>query len=168
MAVIHLIEGPVGAGKTTFAAQLRSKHKAAFFNLDDWMTTLFQDDRPSTLDIEWYLERKYRCIEQIWKLACEILETGSDVILELGLIQIVDRKNIYDRADATDYELIIYVLEAPRDVRKDRVRNRNRAKEGTYSMDVPEHIFEIASDMWEPVHESECHGYELAFISTEL
>ena len=46
MARIHLIEGPVGAGKSTFAAQLSGTYAAPHLALDDWMATLFVPDRP--------------------------------------------------------------------------------------------------------------------------
>ena len=167
MAFIHLVEGPVGAGKSTFSSQLSKDYRAPHLILDDWMATLFRPDRPLTGTLEWYVERKNRCIEQIWKLACGIIEAGSDVVLELGLIQRVDRQRIYDRVDAAGYELKIYVLDASREARRERVRKRNKVKGDTYSMEVPDHIFEIASDMWEPIDESESGGHEVKFISTE-
>ena len=167
MAFVHLVEGPVGAGKSTFSSQLSKEHRAPRLILDDWMATLFRSDRPATGIVEWYLERKDRCIEQIWKLGCEIMETGSDVILELGLIKKVDRQRMYDRVDAAGYDLKIYVLDAPREVRRDRIQQRNNAKGPTYSMEVSAQIFEMASDLWEPIDDTECGGHEVKFISTE-
>lgn len=166
MAFIHLIEGPVGAGKSTFASQLGKEYRAPRLILDDWMAALFRPDRPATGIVEWYVERKNRCIDQIWKQACGIIDAGSDVILELGLIQRADRQRMYNRVDAAGYGLKIYVLDAPREVRRDRIRKRNNEKGETYSMEVPEHVFEMASDMWEPFDESECGRHELKFIFT--
>ncbi len=68
MARIHLIEGPVGAGKSTFAATLSERHAAPHLCLDGWMATLFGPDRPSAGVLDWYMERKDRCLEQI----CEV------------------------------------------------------------------------------------------------
>jgi predicted kinase len=65
MASIHLIEGPVGAGKSTFAGRLALTHNAVHLNLDEWMVRLFQADRPEADFMEWYLERKQRCIEAL-------------------------------------------------------------------------------------------------------
>ena len=68
MPTIHLIEGPVGAGKSTFAAKLMHEHSAPRLNLDEWMVVLFRPDRPEGDDImAWYAERKQRCIEQIMR-----------------------------------------------------------------------------------------------------
>lgn len=91
VSFIHLIEGPIGAGKSTFAAKLARQIGAPHINLDDWMSTLFSPDRPTYDVVDWYLERKNRCIAQIWKLTCEVAKSGSDIILELGLILESDR-----------------------------------------------------------------------------
>lgn len=168
MGTIHLIEGPVGSGKSTFAAQLSKEHQAPRLILDDWMATLFGADRPVTGVVEWYLERKERCIDQIWKLACDVIETGSEAVLELGLIRQSDRRQFFERVDAAGYRLKIYVLDAPLKDRRERVRARNFNRGSTYAMEVPEHVFEMANAMWEPLDESECGGFDIQFISTEI
>ena len=48
MATLHLVEGPVGAGKPTFAGQLSLVHEAPCLVLDEWMVTLYSPDRPNT------------------------------------------------------------------------------------------------------------------------
>lgn len=166
MTRIHLVEGPVGSGKSTFAAQLSRHHAAPRLTLDDWMATLFRPDRPATGVMDWYIERKWRCIDQIWKLTCDLIDTGTNVVLELGLIQRRDRMSLYDRVDAAGYDLTVHVLEAPREVRRKRVQERNRRRGETFSMEVPDQIFELASDMWEPPDDLECSGRDVRFIST--
>jgi predicted kinase len=160
-----LVEGPVGSGKSTFASQLGQRHAAPRLILDDWMATLFRPDRPSIGVIEWYVERKDRCIEQIWTVTCQLMEAGTDAVLELGLIQQHSRQSLYDRVDAAGYGITIYVLDAPREIRRERVRRRNRQRGKTFSMEVPDHVFEMASDMWEPPDESESNGRDIRFIS---
>ena len=66
MSKIYLIEGPVGSGKSTLASKLSNEFSAPRLILDKWMTILFSPDRPDSDFIGWYLERKDRCIEQIW------------------------------------------------------------------------------------------------------
>jgi len=167
VAIILLIEGPVGAGKSTLALQISKDNNAPRLILDDWIVTLFSPDRPSNGVVEWYIERKSRCIDQIWKIACDILGTGSDVVLELGLIQQSHRERFYDRVDATGHSMKIYVLDAPREVRKGRVQQRNFMKGETYSMEVSDQIFDMADAMWESIDETECRNYEVELISTE-
>ncbi len=164
MARIHLVEGPVGAGKSTFAASLRARHAAPHLALDAWMATLFGPDRPATGWVDWYLERKDRCLEQIWAVTRQIVESGGDVVLELGLVQRRSRESLYSRVDAEAYEMTVYVLDAPREVRRERVRARNLQKGTTFSMEVPDRVFEMASDMWEPPDEVECRDRDIRLI----
>ena len=154
-------------GKSTFALQLSKRHAAPCLILDDWMATLFRPDRPTSGVMEWYAERKDRCIDQIWKLTCGLISAGTDAVLELGLIQPRDRQRLYCRVDAAGYDLTIYVLDACRGVRRERVQERNRRKGDTFSMEVPDHFFELASDMWEPPDDAECSGRDIRFIPSD-
>lgn len=166
MARIHLIEGPVGAGKSTFAAQLGQQKGCSAIALDDWMATLFRPDRPDENLMQWYLERKARCITQIWRVADDLLRSGNDVILELGLIQSQSRLAFYDRMNSAGHDFTVYVLDVARDVRRDRVENRNIEQGSTFSMVVPSAIFEMSSDMWEPPTEAEISSCDMRFVES--
>lgn len=155
MARLHLVIGPVGSGKSTFALKLSREHRAVRLILDEWMAQLFRADRPDTGLLHWYAERVQRCIEQIWKLAQRTIEVDTDVVLEIGLIQRRERERIYACVDAAGYPLTVYLLDAPRELRRERVERRNREQGETFSMVVPADIFELASDMWEPPDEAE-------------
>ena len=168
MPQMHLIEGPVGAGKSTFALQLSKHHAAPRLILDDWMATLFRPDRPTIGVVEWYVERKQRCIDQIWKLSCGLIKSGADVVLELGLIDKQSRERFYARVDAAGYSFKIYVLDAARETRRERVIERNQQRGETFSMEVPEHFFEMASDMWEAPDELESAKRDIQFLFTEI
>ncbi|MEZ4223366.1 MAG: AAA family ATPase [Polyangiaceae bacterium] len=156
---IHLILGPVGAGKTTYARKLAKSLAAPVFDLDDWMATLFGDDpRPDQGRVAWYLERKERCVRQIWVTASELLRLGRPVVLELGLVRRTERQAFYDRAEGEGFELILHLLDAPRDERRRRVLMRNETRSETFSMVVPLEYFELASDAWEPLADDEVTG----------
>ena len=114
--------------------------------------------------MRWYVERKERCIEQIWLVAKSILNANRDVILELGLIQRSSRQSMYARASDSGHELLVYVLDAPKDVRRERVRLRNLEKGTTYSMEVSDEVFEIASSMWEEPGDAECSEQAIEFV----
>jgi len=75
---------------------------------------------------------KQRCIQQIWDVSCELLNSCDAVILELGLVQLADREDFYRRVDGTDYELQVHLVDTPLEVRRQRVRDRNAQKRGTY------------------------------------
>lgn len=156
MPTIHLIEGPVGAGKSTYAGKLALSQQAPHLNLDEWMVTLFSPDRPADGFMEWYGECKRRCIQQIWDVACELLNTTDHVILELGLVQLADREDFYRRVDGTDFELRVHLLDTPLEVRRQRVRGRNEEQSGTFKMAVSDEMFELANSFWQEPDEAEC------------
>jgi predicted kinase len=163
---IHLVLGPVGAGKSTYASELAQRERAVRLSLDDWMTTLFRPDRPDVGVMEWYLDRSRRCIEQMWKLTETSAKNGLSAVIEPGLIQRRERALFWSRVDGSGLPLVVHVLDAPRAVRRARVLRRNTEKGPTYSMEVPAHIFEMASDMWEPLTDAERQGRDVRDIST--
>ena len=165
---IHLVIGPVGAGKSTFVRHLVQQHRAVPLNLDDWMATLFSPDRPDTADMAdvmaWYIARTQRCLSQIWKTAEAVLRAGTDVVLEIGLIQQQERDAFYTRMGHWADAMTVYVLDTPRELRRARVNQRNAERGETFSMVVPPHIFELASDLWQPPGDVECAERTVVFV----
>ena len=136
MARIHLIIGPVGAGKSTYALRLADERAALRLNLDEWMAALFRPDRPSAGVMEWYVERTARCVALIGALARRLIAAGSDVVLEIGLIRRKEREELYRWVEDAGIDLTVYVLDAPRDVRRARVLRRNEEQGETYYLQV--------------------------------
>lgn len=165
MNKIFLIEGPVGAGKSTLSYKLQEEHKAVYLALDDWMHELFSQDRPKQDLFVWYAERKKRCIHQIWKTTNTILNTGTDVILELGLITQIDRKTFFIKAMESPWEIDVYVVNTSKMTRKERVQKRNLEQGKTFSMVVPDEIFEFASNAWEPFTKEEATCYSVNYFN---
>ncbi|WP_266157491.1 AAA family ATPase [Dyella silvatica] len=166
-ARVHLIVGPVGAGKSTYALQLAQQHNAVRLNLDDWIAELFSQDRPHEDTMAWYIERTRRCLRQIWKISQSLIGVGTDVVLEIGLIQRHEREAFCAQIDEQAIDLTLYVLDAPRDIRRQRVQQRNAEKGATFSMVVPAEIFELASDLWQPPMAADCAGRDVRFVELE-
>lgn len=155
MAVIHFLVGPVGAGKSTFARQRCACSPAVFVDADTWMVRLFgADARPAENVLAWYLERRDRVRGLAWDIACEAVNVGTDVYLELGLVTVAEREVWFDKALAAGLELTITLLDSPRDVRRARVAQRNTVR-APYIQIVPPAFFEAASDAWEPITNGE-------------
>ena len=164
---VHLVVGPVGAGKSTYATSLASERRALRLTLDAWMVRLFSSDRPVEGVVPWYVERAERCVDQIWETARAVAELGMDVVLEVGLVRRNERERFYALVDASALELTIHVLDAVREVRRRRVEERNRARGATFSMVVPPEIFELASDLYEPVEDVETRERRTRRVRTD-
>ena len=160
MPTLHIVEGPVGAGKTTYAIQLGRDLQTPPLILDKWMANLYQPDRPDTDLWSWYAERKARCVRQILELAYGMLDHGRDAIVELGLIKVDDRLQLYAALDAKKLAYLVHVLETPREERRRRVSKRNVEKGETFAMHVSDDVFAVASELWEPVGAVERQGRE--------
>lgn len=163
-AQVHLILGPVGAGKSTYALQLARDAGGVRLALDDWMVRLFRPDRPATGVVEWYAERAARSVQQIALVAREIVAAGTDAVLELGLLRRSEREAFYASLREAGVGLTVHVLDAPRDVRRERVLLRNQRRGVTFSMEVPLDVFELASDLWEPIDPDEQAAFDLHVV----
>lgn len=115
----------------------------------------------------WYAARKERLAQHIWIHAQALLQAGVQPILELGLVQQTSRRTFYEQARQAGIELKVHVLEASREVRRDRVARRNHEKGPTFSMVVPAEVFEFASDMWQSPDPFEIAEHGIEVISTE-
>lgn len=156
MAHIHLLLGPVGAGKSTYARQLSAQQRAIRLILDDWMARLYgADERPASGRVAWYLERRDRCLAQIWEVADNLVALGTRVVLELGLIRRDERAAFYRKVDDVGHPLTVHLLDAPRELRRERVLRRNEARGETFAQVVPLEFFELASDLWQPPDDDE-------------
>ncbi len=120
MATLHLIHGPVGSGKTTFARQLERETRAVRFTPDEWMLRLYGDRGPedtfhATLD---------RVYELVWEHAGRVLRTGTDVIMDCGFWSRAARDEARRRAAALGASYRIYAIQCPPDVARRRVLRR--------------------------------------------
>lgn len=164
MARIHLVIGPTGCGKSTFARELSERQGAVRFCVDEWMTVLFGPDRPDDTGRAWHAQRVERCSEHIWTISLDVLKLGVDVTLEIGLTQRAARHAFYERVDARKCELTVHVLDAPPDVRWGRVQLRNIDRGPTFSMEITREMFDFAEAMWEPPEETERAARDIQLV----
>jgi predicted kinase len=143
MGRIHLILGPQGAGKSTYARRLAQTEHATRFSIDEWMQRMFIPDLPKAMSLTWIMERVQRCESQIWATASQICANNGDVILDLGFTKIESRKNFQDLAAEIGAQTQIHILDAPHAVRKERVMGRNIEKGDTYSFEVTPGMFDF-------------------------
>lgn len=155
MTTVHFVFGRVGAGKTTYARRLAAEQRAVFFCLDEWMATLFTMDAPQPLTVDWMMPRVERAERQIWSVAQQILATDTDVIFELGFFTRAQRDRI--RALTAGHRTQVHAVDAPVEVRRTRVRERNRGS-ATLTIDVDDATFDWAEGYFEPLGDDELAG----------
>ncbi len=161
---LHLLIGPVGAGKSTLARRSTARQGGIFLDLDAWMVRIYGGDtRPSDNVVAWYLERGERIRGLLWDTTLDILAAGTDVYLEFGLVAAAERDAFYAKAREHELDLTVYFLDAPRDVRRERVSQRN-ASADAHTQVVPIEFFERASDAWEPPSDSERSAVNLVDV----
>lgn len=149
MAKLIIVCGPTGAGKTTYSISLAKELEAIRFSIDPWMQTLFSKDM-TDLDYSWMIERVSRCYEQIWEVSTQILAINANVILDLGFTTKEQRDIFSNRARKIDINPEIHYLDAPKDIRKQRVNKRNAQKDpAVYALEVTDMMFNFMEPKFE-------------------
>jgi predicted kinase len=100
-------------------------------------------------------------------VALEVARAGTGVVLELGMLRRQQRERFYESVRNAGVHLRVHVVDAEREVRRERVLARNREGGKTFSRVVPLEVFEMASDLWEPLESDEAGGLEVSFIRTD-
>jgi len=166
--VIHLVCGPIGAGKTTVAHDLAEQHGAIRFSEDEWLSKLFIPDAPPDLihaPVEqiatWASEKYLRCREQIWLLCEQLLSQGIPVVLDGGASTKVQREALQEKARQQDYQCQLYYVVADSEIRKSRVFDRNIAQGKTYSINVTPALFDLMETFFEPLTDEELGSAKL-------
>ena len=149
-ALLHLICGQGGSGKTTYAKQLETELNAFRFTKDEWMVSLY--GRQITLE-EWsqYEPRCYACIETI---ARRLLEREISVILDYGFWYRHERARAKDFANELGIRSVVHFLNVPVEVRRERVLRRNKSIAND-SIVMSEDEFNKQISWFEPPSENE-------------
>lgn len=156
--MIHLIVGNTGAGKTTYAIELRKKTGGIIFSIDEWNNTLFFKDKTENDKVDWILERIERIEEMIIKLITQLEEVNVDVILDLGLSKKSHRDKFRKFAANNGLKTQLHFLDYSKDLRQERVMKRNTEKGETYMFEVSPADFDFMETWFEPPQNEELLG----------
>ena len=142
-AMIHLIVGNTGSGKTTYSNELKRMTKGIIFSIDKWNNTLFLADKKPTDGLEWFLERIERAEKLIMDLVKQLENSKTDSILDLGLSKFEHREKFRKFANLNNYQLTIHYLDVSKDIRWNRVMKRNGEKGETFEFEVSKENFDF-------------------------
>ena len=113
------------------------------------MQTLFIKDMTS-LDYSWMIERVNRCYEQIWQVSEQILAIDGNVVLDLGFTTKEQRDVFSNRAKKMNINSEVHYLDAPTEIRKQRVDKRNLEKDpSVYAFEVTDMMFDFMEPRFE-------------------
>lgn len=158
--MIHLICGSTGAGKTTYANELRQQLGALHLSIDDWMVTLFAPDTPPQMSWPWIEERVLRCERQILATALALARTGVPAILDLGLQQAGQRRRVAERAAAAGVGVRLHFLDIDATERWRRVEQRNEQQGETFRVKVTRPMFDFIETIWQPPTPEEMSAFD--------
>jgi len=158
MPTVHMVAGPIGAGKTTTARRIAEEHRAVRFSLDEWVMQLFAGEAPHPMVFEWWAERCSRCRERIWSLCSNLAAKDVDVVLDFGFPELAQRDECRARAAQIGAAVHLHVVDADAVLRWQRVQGRNRQRGDTFALVVTEHMFAASELWWQPPTSAELSG----------
>ena len=119
-ATLHIIQGFLGAGKSTFSKKLSVDVGAMHFNPDEWVEKLFESK-----DYEKDFGKCFNvAMDTIWQKAVECLSSGTDVVLDMGFWHRKDRDYAKSTAEKCNANFKHYYICAPDEVLKQRLASR--------------------------------------------
>ena len=117
-STLYIIQGFIGAGKSTFSRKLAFEKGAVHLNPDEWVTKLY--------DKSVYTENWNDCFEktvcQLWDKTKQYLKNGKDVIFDMGFWFKKDRNYAREVATECKANLTHYYLNIPDEILKERIK----------------------------------------------
>ena len=148
-AMIHLLCGPTASGKTRLAKKIESERGAIRFSIDERMAPPhFPGQRDDRL-IGQLIEDTHPVFLEILKESHQQLASGKEVVLDVGTFNRSTRDLIRSWATGIGQPLILYYLSVSREIRLERLRQRNECRGSDYSFEVPQWVFDLIDQVFE-------------------
>lgn len=117
---MHLIQGFLGAGKTTFSKRLVDEKGIRRLNADEWVEENFSAAEQAA---DWDACFSH-AVNQIWSEAAALTAAGEDVILDIGFWSRTSRDDARQRAREMGAAVTLHHVVAPDEVLRERLRLR--------------------------------------------
>ena len=122
MSKVYLICGKICSGKTTYSKKLCEDNKAILLSVDEIMLSLFDQCCGPKLHQEY--ERRIK--EYLFNKSLEILEKGSDVILDWGFWTKEERDATKDFYKSRNIKCELHYIEINDETWEYRLNKRNK------------------------------------------
>ena len=149
MAVAHLLFGPPGAGKTTFALRLEQSTGAVRFTHDEWMARLFGIDPPADTFAA-HAAAIHAVAEPLWT---RCLTLGVDVVLDYGFWRRAERDHARDLVARCGGTAILHRVECPPEEAWARIAGRDAS--GPPGLRITRPTFDLLLTRIEPLDADE-------------
>ncbi|MGD1859983.1 MAG: AAA family ATPase [Leptolyngbyaceae cyanobacterium] len=147
---VTLLFGPIGAGKSFIAKQIAQRDGALYLASDKWFQALYLPDMPNPPDMRWVVPRIERCEHLIWTLTEQAIASGIPVMLDVGMATERSREKFQHLCERSGYQYQFVFVDAPLEVRSQRVRDRNEQTSTTGDLYVSEAIFAFTNAQFQP------------------
>ena len=104
---------------------------------------------PTRQTPDWVMQRVRRCEARIWETARALAKRGQDVVLDTGAMRVADRLRVAQACAAAGLSLQTHFVTAQRELRRDRVAQRNAQRGDTYAFDISPSVFEWMDRLFE-------------------
>jgi predicted kinase len=143
-ALVHLMCGATGSGKTTFARQL-ARAGAVHLNIDEWMLRLYGRELPRPA----FEQKLAACFELLIDLAGAIARAGTEVVLDAGFWHKQRRVSARGHLAELGLTTVLHVVSLPDDERWRRLERRNQLR-SPHEYEISREMFEAFSSCFEP------------------
>ncbi len=114
---LYIIQGFIGAGKSTYSKKLQEKTGAIHYNPDEWVSKLFKKEE--------FMQNWNQCFDEVlrilWEKTKEDLKNGKDVIFDMGFWLRKDRDYARTIANECSAETELIFLNVPDEILKNRI-----------------------------------------------
>jgi len=147
---LFLISGKIAAGKSTLANRLAGRRSTVLISEDHWLSKLFPEEI-STLDD--YVKYSARLRDAVEPHIVSLLQQGLSVVMDFPANTRQQRLWLRGLFEAADVHHELHFIDAPNDVCKHRLRERN--KSGKHAFQPSEADFDLFTRYFAPPTDEE-------------
>ena len=125
MAKVIALCGKICSGKSTYAEKIRGDNNAVVLNPDTILLTLFDENLGDRHEDIFEKVRIY-----LYQMAENIINTGTNVILDFGLWTYKERRDIRLFFTKRDINIEIHYVNTPLKIIESNIKKRNRIRNG--------------------------------------